>query len=428
MKPSPGRIASPSFLCLLILMATIAVTGGEPIKVEFEAPTADRWMYAYNATPGERPAAPVFTTFTESEDSDARVAQFLMGWETSSRITPGRPPSRYWIRSARLTLTTLRDRSFVYDPTADAFETALPAADPRAVPDADSGRPVELYGAGFRGGFTADTFRENSPFGSTVPGGRNAFAAGFNNARELVDVSNNVGKSREPLLPFPSPPFAIGAIPSVAPGEAVPAGTPVIFDLELGNPDVRGYLQEALSAGRLWFVASWLGRSAGQTGGFTYPDFATKENLLDPGPRLELDVVEIGDEDVDGDGLPDDWERLFLGGLGSSAGDDSDGDGMSNAAEWALGSNPGDGTSRVAIVALQRNPGGTVTLDLLDSGAGTLVIETSADFRTWTPVDGRFEFPKAAAGRWTSQAALDTETNFFRCRRGTTNPGKTGGI
>ena len=71
------RIRHP-FLCLLILMATIAVTG-EPIKVEFEAPTADRWMYAYNATPENVPRRPCSSP-SPSPGIPTRVAQFLMGW------------------------------------------------------------------------------------------------------------------------------------------------------------------------------------------------------------------------------------------------------------------------------------------------------------------------------------------------------------
>lgn len=379
-------------------------------------------MYAFNSMPGTRPAAPVFSTFTESEESDTRVGQFLMGWDTTSHVPSGRPPERYVIRAARLTLTTLRDQSFVNDSTVDAFETALPAGDPRALPDADAGRPIELYGAGFRGGFTAETFREDSPFGSNQTGARNGFTVGFNPARELVDVSNNVGKTREPYLPFPSRPFAIGVITNVPAGEPVPAGSSVTFLLELGDPDVRGYLQNALSTGRLWLAASWMGRSAGQTGGFTYPDFATRDNLLDPGPRLELDVVVIGDADTDADGLPDDWEREFLRGLAESGDGDPDGDGMSNAAEWALGSEPEDPASRVVVRGLRREADGTVVLDLEDAGPGPLIVESSSDLRQWSPVAGRLEFLQPVVGHWRSQGPVEPAAAFFRCRRGEADP------
>lgn len=417
MKRSSLRGWCPLLFAALLEFTPPPAAAGDPIHAEFPEPTADRWMYAFNSMPGTRPAAPVFSTFTESEESDTRVGQFLMGWDTATRIPSGRRPERYLIRSVRLTLTTLRDQSFVNDSTADAFETALPAGDPRAIPDADAGRPIELFGAGFRGGFTAETFLENSPFGSNQTGARYAFAVGFNPARELVDVSNNVGKTREPFLPFPSRPFAIGVITNVAAGKPVPAGSPVTFRLEPGDPDVRGYLQNALSTGRLWLVASWLGRSAGQTGGFTYPDFATRDNLLDPGPQLELDVVVIGDDDIDADGLPDDWERTCLHGLDETGDGDADGDGISNAAEWALGSEPDDPASRVAVRGLRREADGTVSLDLEDAGPGPLVIETSPDLRTWSPVPGRLEFLQPVAGSWRSQGPVDPAAAFFRCRR-----------
>jgi hypothetical protein len=44
--------------------------------------------------------------------------------------------------------------------------------------------------------------------------------------------------------------------------------------------------------------------------------------------------------DSDGDGLPDAWERYWFGDLAQSAGDDPDGDGLSNRVEWLAGTNP----------------------------------------------------------------------------------------
>ena len=44
--------------------------------------------------------------------------------------------------------------------------------------------------------------------------------------------------------------------------------------------------------------------------------------------------------DTDGDGLPDSWENQYFGNLGYLGADDVDGDGLDNATEYALGTNP----------------------------------------------------------------------------------------
>ncbi len=46
--------------------------------------------------------------------------------------------------------------------------------------------------------------------------------------------------------------------------------------------------------------------------------------------------------DSDGDGLPDEWEMTHFGNLDQTAAGDSDGDGLSNGAEYSVGTNPGN--------------------------------------------------------------------------------------
>lgn len=53
-------------------------------------------------------------------------------------------------------------------------------------------------------------------------------------------------------------------------------------------------------------------------------------------PRPELTAT----DDTDGDGLPDAWEMFYLGSLGQGANDHGDGDNLTNAVEYWLGSNP----------------------------------------------------------------------------------------
>jgi len=55
-----------------------------------------------------------------------------------------------------------------------------------------------------------------------------------------------------------------------------------------------------------------------------------------------LEVNDQDDPDTGGDGLPDDWEMTHFGNLDQSAGDDFDGDGLTNLEEYELGADPLD--------------------------------------------------------------------------------------
>ncbi len=53
-------------------------------------------------------------------------------------------------------------------------------------------------------------------------------------------------------------------------------------------------------------------------------------------------TCELNDEDLDGDGLSDDWENAYLGGTDAGPDDDGDNDGASNGDESDAGSDPSD--------------------------------------------------------------------------------------
>ena len=100
---------------------------GAPFHVQFEQPTLDRWMYPFNASPGARPAAPIFSTFGDESGVDTRHGQFPRGWDTAQWLPTNHPSGRNIITFARLTLRTHREGSFLNDSTADSFASHLPA-------------------------------------------------------------------------------------------------------------------------------------------------------------------------------------------------------------------------------------------------------------------------------------------------------------
>jgi hypothetical protein len=71
---------------------------------------------------------------------------------------------------------------------------------------------------------------------------------------------------------------------------------------------------------------------------------------------------DVSEGDIDGDSLSDAWELLYFGTLSFGPDDDTDGDGLSNLAEFQLGTNPseadtdGDGMADGDEVALGKDP------------------------------------------------------------------------
>jgi hypothetical protein len=131
-------------------------------------------------------------------------------------------------------------------------EPISPPDDPRYIAPPSSGSPVELFGAGFRGGYTALTYPKAGPFsssGSPAYTNRNVYATGFDTNGVLVDVSNNVADdgTNEISFPFEVAPFAVGQTANVAVGECMPEGCQLTFDLNLDDPLIYGYVQRAFN-------------------------------------------------------------------------------------------------------------------------------------------------------------------------------------
>ena len=263
-------------------------------------PTGDKYMYPFISDSSSTPRdyASTFGAYGSIDDPafnfDDRDAQFFLDFNTSGIIAPGQGAANYQITQLVVTVVVQNNNAFFYDPTPDALSTYTGVS-----ADSDPGRPIELYGVGYRSGWSLATFNENSPFQTqsssptSSPQGdwnrkRNAFAMDFDSNGQARDVSNNVELNFEPS------PWAVADSPGylaldgtyvedpLSPGSAVPEGRVLRLTINLADLRIREYLQAGLNAGRIHLmVSSLMGTSQGGT---DIPRFYTKESSLhDPG-------------------------------------------------------------------------------------------------------------------------------------------------
>jgi len=115
------------------------------------------------------------------------------------------------------------------------------------------------------------------------------------------------------------------------------------------------------------------------TSGASTPSAVASLTLADP-------------EDLDGDGLPDDWELLYFGSTDASDGSqDSDGDGVLDFFEYIYGSNPTDPTSRGSGLLVASASNGTDIRFEWMVQAGLVLgqdyrVEVSTSLSPWSPI------------------------------------------
>lgn len=330
----------------MVMFAPVVVAscafGQEQVDVTFDSPHGDRWNYPFNPTPGARPTASVFGNDAGSPLFDNRDGQMTLLWNTDPAVPGGRVRNAYFVQSCRVILEYSSDLSIAYDFTTDPWQNFVDESDRNYIPDADPGQPIEIFGTGFRNGYSLASWEEDAPYtvkGMSLldPGVRNAYALGFNDVGQFVDVSNSV---REEWSPDP---FATGFIEGLGAGELIPVGSQLIFDLAIDNPLVQGYLQQSVSDGRLSLSVTSLAEVVEQ--GSVFPAFYCKESpLVEVGAaaaaHLELSVLlfecAIGDLDCDGVvGAVD--LGILLGAWGDTDTPyDLDGDGIVDASDLAI--------------------------------------------------------------------------------------------
>jgi hypothetical protein len=341
MPAMPARLSNSSLVLSLgaagcVVLTSSALGQSDPIVAVFDEPSADRWNYPFNPTPGARWTASTFGNEPGAALFDNRDGQLTLVFDTASQIPAGL--GGYEVISVRLEIENASDATWRFDPTPDGWRTFLSEEDPLWLPDEDPGEPIELFGTGFRHGFDADTWQENSPFGigdPLVPEVRSAFPIDL--AEGLAaDVSNSVREQFDPM------PWAIGVAADVPAGEVVPYGTSVSFEVDLSRSEIAAYFAEAFDRGRLILTVASLAKVVQQ--GASFPGFHCKESpLVEIGvasaARLEVVVRPLPptSSDLDGDGSVGGADlTILLAAWGKGGIADLDGDGSVGGADLAI--------------------------------------------------------------------------------------------
>lgn len=259
--------------CFVLTLASCWLASARAEIAHWSESDLDNWGYSNAFSPGDGRFISTFATL--GSDDEDRLAQMLIGFDTSKFIPSGESASEYEIQSVTMTVTVGRGSNVAYDPTYDAIDS-FPN-------DPDAGRPFELYGVGFRNGYerigfgetdlSPPEFEEGTPYaGDFDLQDRAAYALGGNGLGDLVDVSDNVSQG------FDTQPWAVGQA-NLAPGAPAVDGTEFTFTLDLNLPGVRDYVQEALEQGGLALMLTSMHEVSGQGGAEPYPAFYTKENI-----------------------------------------------------------------------------------------------------------------------------------------------------
>ncbi len=269
---------------------SIRIAGSAPTDdATLNEPDYDRWMYPFNASSpqGNRASASTFGTLDPSFDQ--RDAQAYFGFVLTNAIPAGLGDGAYEILACRMTATA-GDGDFDYDPSQDGWMTYLEATQAMYQADADTGRPIELFGAGFRGTNDAWGFGEDGPFADSAPPGvykeiRNVYPITLRNG-EPIDASNSVDPDGTATNGFDPVVFAIGTATLTA-GDPVPVPTDFAFNVDVQHPWIQAYLQAALDAGILPFVLTSM-HSAAFGGPASYPVWDQTESVVGTPATLEI--------------------------------------------------------------------------------------------------------------------------------------------
>ena len=275
-----GAHASLVGVRLYILLETTAT--GEGIEASFDKPSQDRWNYPWNSTPGARALASLFRA--TDEVGVYRHGTFIVGFDTSDLIPEGNASGAYQITSAQLRLMTSGDFEVPYDPSYDPVVSHLPETHELYLADEDPGRPVQVFGTGFRNDFNIETWNETTPYSPGGDAQRTVFPIILDEGGLPKDASLAVDYSN----PSDTAPFAVGKLEDTRLGDLIPGDTWMTFDIDLNDSGTLAYLQRGLAQGKLSFTFTSLNGGGRELR--TYPEFYTGDHLVGEVPQLQISL------------------------------------------------------------------------------------------------------------------------------------------
>jgi prepilin-type N-terminal cleavage/methylation domain-containing protein len=391
-KQHTARSWSVSLPCFL-LMALSFSPASRAATANWSSPAIDQWFYnqislssvgvkqigpTWSAGLHIDPATQDFYPRLSPSAGPSRLGMDLIAFNTSIPVTPAYPANNYKINEVIVTITIEETTNgpIHYD---DTFDTRAEVLNEVATQTFDDRKPLELYGAGLRAGYTGYDFGGVPSGPPLMAESTHPYSApdGWYVAYPIVgdpdqpgqykDVSNNITggfSATAPggvTAPFEALPWAIGKNSSLHEGDPIPDDTTFTLKLDLDKPGVRQYVQESLAKGGIGFFFATLHAAElpGSGGTSPYPQWALKEAANDPYfatslPTLSLDFQILGDYDGDGNIDGDDyatWRAAFGQSIAPGNGADGNGDGIVNAADYAVWRNAISGGGGAALNA-----------------------------------------------------------------------------
>lgn len=300
-----GMVRTRAAVLLLSSLAAycFAVPAARAITATWQSSGLDLWFYTNAISAGGRVISPTFlgpavvneTTmqFDPLPASEpARLGTMLVAFDTSLFIEAGLAANRYQINSVTVQATWSYEGS-----SSTLYYQNTPITQGEVLAEYASGnvtsqRPMELYGVGFRNGYTGYEFDGATSGPPLMDEITHPYTSGSYNAYPLVgdgslpgqyvDVTNSVtggfsatapGNTTTPFTPTP---WAIGTT-GLANGAAIPDNTTFTFPIDLNGTGVRSYIQQSLADGGLGFFISTLHATSEFGVGGGYPRWYTKE-------------------------------------------------------------------------------------------------------------------------------------------------------
>jgi len=179
-------------------------------------------------------------------------------------------------------------------------------------------------------------------------------------------------------------------------GDSSMPGMNYRLSLEIDSSAIGGRKNAVTNGVRMFIRATVLDTITGKTAEATLSPVSAFATPVQ-GTMQRLDFTT--GTDIDGDGMPDDWERWMLGMAGEDDSDDgvwafrpdadADGDGMTNYQEYLAGTDPFLDTDILKIMSFERVPGtdrAMVTFTTAADRKYRLVMTESLKDPVWTPL------------------------------------------